>query len=50
MLKLYYCAVAAIIGATIGATAPKSWRGDMLTAHSPGAGILSLSAPAGARN
>ena len=50
MLKLYYCAAAAIIGAFIGVTAPPSWRGDRPAAHSPGAGMLSLSASAGARN
>jgi hypothetical protein len=39
MLKLYYCAFAAILGAIIGATAPASWyRGAQVTAQSmPGA-------------
>ena len=31
MLKLYYCAAAAIVGALIGVTAPASWQSGAVT-------------------
>ena len=37
MLKLYYCAIAVILGAIIGYSAPASWRGGAVVAAKPGA-------------
>jgi hypothetical protein len=36
MLKLCYCALAALVGAIIGATAPDSWRGEVTAARFDG--------------
>ena len=39
MLKLYYCAVAMMLGAIIGATAPATWQGGKVIAVQSGASL-----------